>query len=42
MSNNPKILIPLIRKLLPTLMAQQIVGVQPMSDIETNLTSYLK
>ena len=28
-----KILIPMIRKVMPTLMAQQIVGVQPMTAI---------
>jgi hypothetical protein len=29
---NPKVLIPMIRKVMPTIMAQQIVGVQPMHD----------
>lgn len=31
MSIDPKIMIPLIRKVLPTVIAQEIVGVQPMN-----------
>ncbi len=30
-ANGQKILLPMIRKVMPTLMAQQIVGVQPMT-----------
>ena len=30
---NPKVLIPMIRKVMPGLMAQQITGVQPMTSI---------
>ena len=31
MTVDPKIMIPMIRKVLPTVIAQEIVGVQPMS-----------
>jgi hypothetical protein len=31
---DPKVLIPMIRKLMPTVLAQQITGVQPMTGIQ--------
>jgi hypothetical protein len=31
-ANGQKILLPMIRKVMPTIMAQQIVGVQPMTN----------
>jgi len=37
---NPKILIPMIRKVMPTLMAQQITSVQPMHDAGSIFSAY--
>ena len=37
---NPKVLIPMIRKVMPTLMAQQITGVQPMHDAGSIFSAY--